>query len=95
MSIKLWSQGLITIGDFALIQAYLINATDRLWNFGHIIRQMYEAFADATEMVEILDLPHEVQDKLNASELKVGDEEEAKSWWRDKVILPDGVETLT
>ena len=63
MSIKFWSQGLITIGDFALIQAYLINATDRLWNFGHIIRQMYEAFADATEMVEILDLPHEVQDK--------------------------------
>ena len=69
--ILLWRQGAITIGDFALIQAYIISAVDQLWNFGNTIRRIYESFADATEMVEILNTPPEIQDKLGAGELKV------------------------
>ncbi len=71
LGIRLWQKGLITIGDFALIQAYLINAVSKLWNFGNTVRKMYEAFADATEMVEILNTPHEIQDKPGAHKLKV------------------------
>ncbi len=69
--IRLWQKGIITIGDFALIQAYLINAISKLWNFGNILRKMYEAFADATEMVDILNTPHEIKDKINAPALKI------------------------
>ncbi|MBU6323083.1 MAG: ABC transporter ATP-binding protein [Patescibacteria group bacterium] len=69
--IVLWRDGALTIGDFALIQAYLIAAIEQLWNFGNIIRRLYEAFADSTEMVDILDLPHEIQDRLHAGTLAV------------------------
>jgi ATP-binding cassette subfamily B protein len=71
LGIIFWRDGLITIGDFALIQAYLINAFDKLWNLGGVIRHMYEAFADATEMVEIMNRPHEIINKPNAPRLKV------------------------
>lgn len=70
-AIRLWQQGLITIGDFALIQSYLIAAISQLWNFGNILRRLYEAFADATEMVDILNTPHEIQDRPHAGKLSV------------------------
>lgn len=71
--IHLWQQGILTIGDFALIQSYLIAAIGQLWNFGNNLRRMYEAFADATEMVEIMNLPREVTDKPGAVALTPGD----------------------
>ncbi|MEK9160488.1 MAG: ABC transporter ATP-binding protein [Patescibacteria group bacterium] len=70
-AIHLWAEGVLTIGDFVLIQAYLLVAIDRLWNFGSALRKLFEAFADATEMVEIMDEPHEVQDVKNAPRLVV------------------------
>ncbi len=71
IAIKLWNQGIITIGDFVLIQAYLIAIFMKLWNFGRIIRKYYEALADAEEMTEIFDTPHKVRDAYNAKELEV------------------------
>ncbi len=65
-AIKLWREGLLTIGDFILIQTYLLAAMDRLWSIGGAIRKLYESFADATEMVEILNQPHEVKDMPQA-----------------------------
>ncbi|MBY0110686.1 ABC transporter ATP-binding protein/permease [Patescibacteria group bacterium] len=70
-AIHLWAEGVLTVGDFVLIQAYLLVAIDRLWNFGSALRKLFEAFADATEMVEIMDEPHEVQDVKNAKALSV------------------------
>ena len=70
-AIHLWAQGILTVGDFVLIQAYLLVAIDRLWNFGSALRKLFEAFADATEMVDILNEPHEVQDTKNAKALTV------------------------
>jgi ATP-binding cassette, subfamily B, bacterial len=69
--IVLWQHGLITIGDFALIQAYIITAVEQLWNFGNNLRRVYSSFADATEMVDILNLPLEVKDQGNAGALSV------------------------
>ena len=43
----------------------------RLWDFGRIIRNIYESFADSKEMVEILETPYEVKDIPNAKTLKV------------------------
>lgn len=70
-AISLWQKGIITIGDFVLIQTYLIGIISRLWNFGRIIRKYYEAMADAEEMTEILETPHEIKDVKSAKNLKV------------------------
>ncbi|MBL7045757.1 MAG: ABC transporter ATP-binding protein, partial [Parcubacteria group bacterium] len=61
-AIGLWKEGVLTVGDFALIQAYLITIFGHFWHIGGVIRRIYEAFADATEMVEILDMDHEIRD---------------------------------
>jgi ATP-binding cassette subfamily B protein len=70
-AIRFWQAGTITIGTFVLIQVYFISLGGRLWDFSRIIRDFYEAFADAKEMVDIMLLPHEVKNIPNASTLKV------------------------
>lgn len=67
----LWQKHIITVGDFVLIQAYLLKVFQRIWDFGKIIRDYYEAMADAEEMTEILDTPHEIVDVKKAAALKV------------------------
>lgn len=71
VSIKYWQAGDITLGTFTLIQAYLISISGSLWGFGRIVRDLYEATADAREMVEILHFPHEIQDLPSAATLHV------------------------
>jgi ATP-binding cassette subfamily B protein len=71
VAIRYWQQGLVTVGFFVLLQAYLINIIDQLWGFTRIVRDIYQAYADAKEMVEILYLPHEVVDIPHAKELQV------------------------
>ncbi len=65
----LWQQGLLTIGDFALIQTYLLGLFQRLTRINQEIRRFYDAFADASEMVDILNTPHDIQDQPNAAKL--------------------------
>lgn len=69
--IKYWEMGFVTLGTFTLVQTYIIYITGSLWGFGRIIRDLYEATADAKQMVEILHLPHEIKDIDKASELTV------------------------
>ncbi len=70
-AIRLWGANAITLGTFTLVQVYVIQLGQRLWDFGRIILILHEAFADAKEMVEILKLPHEVKDIPNAKALVV------------------------
>jgi len=72
-AIKYWQEGLITIGVFVLLQAYVINIIMQLWGFTRLVRDVYQSYADSKEMVEINLLPHEVQDLPGAKELKVAD----------------------
>lgn len=71
--IYLWQQGQATAGDFILIQSYVILAIDRLWDLGMALRRLYESFADATEMVDIMLEPHEIQDVPGAKKLVVSE----------------------
>lgn len=71
LGLKYWQAGTLTIGMFVMIQSYLLQLMRRLWDFGRIIRDIYESFADAKEMVEILEMPHEIQDAPKAKELIV------------------------
>jgi len=67
----LWGRGLITVGDFALIQSYLVASFVQLWNFGNTIRRIFNAYADATEMVDIMNLPREIIDSPGAKNLRI------------------------
>lgn len=69
--IRLWQAGEVTIGDLVLIQSYLIVLFQRLWDFGRVIRRIYEGLADAAEMVEILNTSYDVKDRPAAKELRV------------------------
>lgn len=71
LAIKLWQEGKLTVGDFVLLQSYLIVLINRLWDVGRHIRDLYESFADAKEIVTIMNTPHEIQDAPNAKNLKV------------------------
>ncbi|MEK7083634.1 MAG: ABC transporter ATP-binding protein, partial [Patescibacteria group bacterium] len=72
VAIGLWQDGILTIGDFALLQSYLLTIFEQVWNFGKTMRHMYERMAEANEMTEILMTPHEVQDISHAPLLAVG-----------------------
>ena len=41
----------------------------QLWGFTRLVRDVYQSYADAKEMVEIRLLPHEIKDKIDANEL--------------------------
>lgn len=68
---NLWRRGVLSVGDFVLIQAYLLEVFMNLWGFGRVIRDVQERIADAEEMTIILTTPHQVRDKREASDLVV------------------------
>jgi ATP-binding cassette subfamily B protein len=70
-AVLLWQRGLVTVGDFVLIQVYIISLMERLWGVGQNMRQLYSSFADATEMLDILELPQGIQDAPHAKPLIV------------------------
>ncbi|MES2014544.1 MAG: ABC transporter ATP-binding protein [Patescibacteria group bacterium] len=71
--IGFWQAGALTVGTFVLVQVYVIQLAGQLWDFGRIIRTVYEVFADSKEMVEMLMLPHEIKDVPGAKALTVSD----------------------
>jgi len=70
-AVQLWRQGLLTIGDFVLIQSYMFAIIAHVWDVSHIMRRLYEGFADAEEMAEIFETPHEIVDVKRATTLVV------------------------
>lgn len=71
ISLRFWGQGRISAGDIVLFQGYFVTLHSRVLDFARVIRMFHSAFADASEMVEILDLPHAIQDVPNAKRLQV------------------------
>lgn len=67
----LWEKGKFTVGDFVLLQAYVLIVDQYIWNLGRIIRETYHDLADAEEMTVILTTPHEIVDVPKAKELEV------------------------
>lgn len=71
IGIHYWSVGALTAGDVVLFQSYFTILGRRLLDSSIMMRTMYGAFADATEMVEILDQTYAVKDKPKAKDLLV------------------------
>ncbi|MDR3571887.1 MAG: ABC transporter ATP-binding protein [Candidatus Pacebacteria bacterium] len=66
-----WQRGELTVGDFILIQSYLLTAFNQLLGINRELRRFNDSFADASEMVAILETPHEVRDVPEAKTLVV------------------------
>lgn len=72
ISIKWWAVGLLTLGDFVLVQAYIIVTFDRVLSINHSLRRINDAFAEAGEMIAIIDQPQGVLDAPDAQTLRTG-----------------------
>jgi ATP-binding cassette subfamily B protein len=70
-AVHYWQQGLLVVGDFVLIQVYLFGTFERLMSINRELRRLYDMFADAGEMIEILETPHDVRDGRGAQALNV------------------------
>lgn len=68
-----WSRGMLTIGDFVLIQAYLLTTFDRLVSINRELRRFFDAFADSSEMAYMIELPHGIEDIPSARPLLVSE----------------------
>lgn len=69
IAIRLWQNNLLTIGDFVLIQSYVMLVLIRSWDFGRVVRDIYENLAEAEEMTLVLNEPHGIMDTKNATDL--------------------------
>lgn len=70
-AVYFWQQGVLTPGDFVLIQSYLLTTFGQLVGINRELRQFYSAIAEAGEILEILKMPHEVQDMPHAKRVSV------------------------
>lgn len=70
VALQMWWKGAITIGMIVLLQTYVLKIIDFLWWVGQTLRQIFRGITEIGEVVEIVETPHEIQDKSD-KKLKV------------------------
>ena len=63
--------GTLSVGDFVVVTAYMIQITMPLNFLGFVYREIRQALVDMSEMFDLLKYPTEVTDKPDAAVLKV------------------------
>lgn len=72
MSARGVMQGSMTIGDFVMVNAYLIQMYQPLFFIGMVYRDIKQSLVDIENTFELLGTPAEVTDKAGAAALQVG-----------------------
>ena len=70
LAIRMWGNGTISLGMIVLLQTYILRLIDFLWGVGQTLRHTFIAISEASEILKIIDTPHEIQDKSD-KKLKV------------------------
>lgn len=73
MSAMAVQRGEQTLGDFVLINMFLMQLSIPLNFIGFVYREIRQGLTDIEAMFDLLDVPAEVKDKPNAKSLEVGD----------------------
>ena len=63
LAIRMWWNGTISLGIIVLLQTYILRLIDFLWGIGQTLRHTFIAISEASEILQIIDTPHEIQDK--------------------------------
>jgi ABC-type multidrug transport system fused ATPase/permease subunit len=71
VGVRLWQVGKFSIGDFVLLQSYVMLVVNNIRWLGNITRKTYQNLSDASEMTEILNLPLEIVDASHAKKLAI------------------------
>lgn len=66
------TQGIMTLGDLVLVNAFLLQLFIPLGFLGVVYRQIKYAFADMDQLVKLLDIKPEIEDVKNARSLVTG-----------------------